>query len=193
MSSVGKHPKIAVLISGVAFETSLHQDGSEHIIDVIRPTGTLGDGRTASSGADRRFVSGEETTVVLLESSRLVHGGSRCPVRPKLVENLLDITARRTSRLQTHLELVSRRLLRERVVGYLAAERELSRSQRFTIPLRRAELASYLHVDRAALSRELSRMRDEGLIDYRRSDFVLTSNPRHSVDMFLQVDSPVGH
>lgn len=38
-------------------------------------------------------------------------------------------------------------------------------------------MADYLSVERSALSKELGRMRREGLLDYRRNVFVLPARP----------------
>ena len=48
-------------------------------------------------------------------------------------------------------------------------------SQEFVIPFDRQQLADYLNVDRSALSKELGKMRDEGLIEFRKNAFHLHS------------------
>ena len=46
-------------------------------------------------------------------------------------------------------------------------------SSSFSIPFDRQQLADYLGVDRSALSKELGRMRDEGLLETRKNHFFL--------------------
>ena len=46
-------------------------------------------------------------------------------------------------------------------------------SRTFSIPMNRNEMADYLNIERSALSRELSRMKRDGLIDYHRDSFKL--------------------
>ena len=43
----------------------------------------------------------------------------------------------------------------------------------FLIPYSRKDMADFLGVDRSALSRELSRLKDDGLIDYEKNIFKL--------------------
>ena len=43
----------------------------------------------------------------------------------------------------------------------------------FDIPHNRQELAEYLCVDRSAMSSELSKMRNEGILDFQKNHFVL--------------------
>lgn len=166
-------PRIGVLLSGSALDVSEHADGTSSVVDVIEPGGLFGDGWNSVGGAARVLVAAGEGRAVLLGSERLVGGDAGCEVRPRLVDNLLRAVLAKNERLREHLELVSRRTLRERLIGYLRGESERIGGSTFTIPLSRAELADFLHADRAAVSRELSRMRDDGLVSYDRSTFAL--------------------
>ena len=66
--------------------------------------------------------------------------------------------------------------IRDRLLSYLSEQALLSGSNRFTIPFSRQQLADYLGTERSALSGELSKMRRDGLIDYRKNSFTLLSN-----------------
>ena len=55
----------------------------------------------------------------------------------------------------------------------LSQEAQKQESKYFEIPLGRIELADYLCTDRSALTRELGKMRQEGLIDYDKNLFRL--------------------
>jgi CRP-like cAMP-binding protein len=48
---------------------------------------------------------------------------------------------------------------------------ERSGSCKFLIPFSRNELADFLCVDRSALSRELSKLRNQGKIDFNKNEF----------------------
>ena len=63
--------------------------------------------------------------------------------------------------------------MRGKLLSYLSAQAVQCGSDTFDIPFDRQQLADYLGVDRSALSAELSRMRRDGLISYRKSHFVL--------------------
>ena len=51
-----------------------------------------------------------------------------------------------------------------------------SKSSIFKIPFSREQMAEYICADRSALSRELSRMKREGLIDYHKNMFKFPKN-----------------
>ena len=69
------------------------------------------------------------------------------------------------------LYYLSRKSLRLKISAYLTDT--AAGSDTFKIPFNRDELASYLCTDRSALSRELSRMRSDGLIDFKGKSFRL--------------------
>ena len=63
--------------------------------------------------------------------------------------------------------------IRERVLSYLAEQAMEHESRSFTIPFSREQMASYLSVDRSALSNELSKMQRDGLIRFKKNRFEL--------------------
>ena len=71
------------------------------------------------------------------------------------------------------MELICCKSLRGRICMWLLEQREACGADTFSTPMNRTELAAYLHCDRSALSRELSRMQEEGLIELFRGSFKL--------------------
>ena len=98
-------------------------------------------------------------------------GGEGLPAR------LLELTARKNLLLNRKIHHLSQRTTRAKVLSYLSWQAELAGSPAFTIPLDRQELADYLAVDRSALSAQLSRLRREGVLEFRRSWFYLRQQP----------------
>jgi CRP-like cAMP-binding protein len=56
-------------------------------------------------------------------------------------------------------------------MAYLNSIAMKTHRMEFDIPFDRQHMADYLNLDRTALSKELSRMRDDGLITYRKNHF----------------------
>jgi len=103
--------------------------------------------------------------------------GSRCFQQLQNVcASLLRIVARKNLALLRVSALLSRRTIRERVLGYLSSCAEQEGSREFAIPMDRQQMADFLAVDRSALSAELSRMKADGLIDFHKNRFVLKEN-----------------
>lgn len=96
-----------------------------------------------------------------------------CVFHQKLVKNVLYSIARKNLNLTTKIQHTSRRSIREKVLSYLSEESRKNESSYFTIPFTRQQMADFLAVDRSALSKELARMKQEGLIEFERNQFHL--------------------
>ncbi len=86
----------------------------------------------------------------------------------------MKMQADRVLAMNERIQLLSRLTIRDKVTAYLSRSAHRAGKECFTVPFDRASMAHYLGVDRSALSRELSKMREEGLIDFRGSEFRLT-------------------
>ena len=78
--------------------------------------------------------------------------------------------------LTEKMEHITKRTTREKLMSYLSGQSKLRNSTSFDIPFDRRELADYLSVERSALSAEMSRLKIEGIINYRKSHFELLNN-----------------
>jgi CRP-like cAMP-binding protein len=63
--------------------------------------------------------------------------------------------------------------VRTRVLAYLSEQSVRAKSTDFEIPLDRQQMADYLNLDRSGLSKELSKMKSDGIIEYRKNHFIL--------------------
>ena len=68
---------------------------------------------------------------------------------------------------------ISKRTTREKLISYLSEEAKKQNSSSITIPFNRQQLADFLSVDRSAMSNELCRMRNEGLLTFEKNQFTL--------------------
>lgn len=97
----------------------------------------------------------------------------RQPWAIELGANLLMDSARKNLMLSRKSFFIAPKGIRARVMAYLNAQSIQAGSTSFSIPFDRQQLADYLNVDRSALSKELGRMRREGLISCRKNRFTL--------------------
>lgn len=93
----------------------------------------------------------------------------------KIMRNVLDISVRKNLILSKRILCTSPKTIRGRLANYLTAQSLAAGSTTFRIPFDRQQLADYLNTDRSALSKELGRMRDEGLLDFEKDRFTLHS------------------
>lgn len=68
---------------------------------------------------------------------------------------------------------MARRTTRDKLISYLSAQALQAGRSEFDIPLDRQQLADYLAVDRSSMSTTLGRLRDEGVLTFRKNHFHL--------------------
>ena len=89
------------------------------------------------------------------------------------VQNLFFAISEKNRKLVQKLEHISKRSTKAKLISYLSEEAKKHNSGTFTIPFNRQQLADFLSVDRSAMSNELCKMRDEGLIIFEKNQFTL--------------------
>jgi len=119
-------------------------------------------------------VASQETEVMLIDYKRIITTcSSSCDHHNLLVQNMLKLIANKNLVLNRKIDYLLIKSLREKIAKYLIDFFSTNNSASFEIPFDRSELADFLNVDRSALSRELSRMKSEKLIDYKKKSFHL--------------------
>ena len=91
----------------------------------------------------------------------------------KFLSNIFKISLKKNILFTEKLEHITKKTIREKIISYLSTEAIKNRSNSFFIKFDRQELADYLFVERSALSRELSSMKKDGLIEYNKNHFTL--------------------
>ncbi|MDO4394297.1 MAG: Crp/Fnr family transcriptional regulator [Bacillota bacterium] len=93
--------------------------------------------------------------------------------RVKLISNLLIISAHNNLALSCRCFHTAPKTIRGRVFSYLNSIFLQTGKREFDIPFNRQQMADYLNLERTALSKELRKMKDDGLIDFWKNHFVL--------------------
>ena len=115
-------------------------------------------------------ISLEESEVLFLNYKKSITSCQfACASHTKLIENMLQLIATKNLLLHQKIDLISKRTTRERLLLYFDMNRGMEK--KFTILHSRENLASYLCVDRSAMSNELSKMQKEGIIKYSKNEF----------------------
>ncbi len=118
------------------------------------------------------FVAAQNSEVLFLSLQNLLHPCPRgCPFHTSLSQNMYDLMGRKNIQLMERIEIASKTTLREKILAYLSLQAQKQESKYFTVPLNRTEMAQYLQSNRSAMTRELSAMRDEGIIDFDGNTF----------------------
>ncbi len=170
---------LGVLLEGGALIVQEDFWGNRSVMAAVEPGATFGETFACAPGSVSTVSvqASLPSRILYLDLRRaLVPADGPCPWRDKLIALLLSDLAEKNLRLNRRLTHMGRRTTRDKVLSYLSLRaKEVGRAD-FFIPFSRQQLADYLAVDRSGLSAELSRLKAQGLLDYRRNRFVLKRN-----------------
>lgn len=168
---------IGIILSGRAQILKESLAGNKHIIAVLDPSQMFAEGIvcTESRVSPVTVQAMEPVKVLFIPYERIIKScGQTCAYHFTLIQNMMVILGEKNVNLNWKLELLTLKGMREKLASYLLKTSMESGSNTFQIPLNRTELADFLNVSRTSMCRELSRMKDEGLIDlYGRSFRIL--------------------
>lgn len=150
--------------------------GKRKIVSRIDPGGLFGEA-FACAGTESLPVSvmaAEDSEVLFINCRRITTPCEQvCSFHIDLSRNLALLLAEKNIALIQKMEYITQPTTREKLLAYLSEQARLAGEKTFEIPFNREELADYLSVERSAMSAELSKMRKDGLIIFRKNRFEL--------------------
>lgn len=167
---------IMVLLEG---ELHIQRDdywGNRSIINMVSAGEMFGEAYASpESGALMNDVLAvEDSAVIFFDVKRVITVcSSACRFHSMVVQNLFFAISEKNRKLVQKLGYMSKRSTRGKLIAYLSEEAKQHNSSTFSIPFNRQQLADFLSVDRSAMSNELCKMRDEGLIEFKKNRFTL--------------------
>lgn len=165
-----------VLLSGRGRSYRNDSEGNTLTLTLLKSGSEIGVILAASSGRPSPVSVAVEkgSTILFLSYDRLIKSCTgNCPCHQLLIRNFIGIAAQKGLILHERIDCLLRPTARDKIMTYLKKSAPSSGSGTFTIPLDRNAMAEYLNMDRSALSRELSRMKKDGIIDFYKSTFRL--------------------
>jgi CRP-like cAMP-binding protein len=169
---------IGILARGKVALTRETYSGNRIIMEILRPTDIFGEMVAFSDSQvwPITVIAQEDCCLFLLPPDKILGNCPNiCPAHSVLIKNMLGILSTKALALNTHIEHLSAKSVRGKISSYLIEEYRRTGETIFNIPMKRNEMADYLSIPRPSLSREMSRMRDEGLMEYNRSSIKINN------------------
>lgn len=162
---------IGVVESGYAQLERLDMDGNHTLLDHLEPGDIFGEVVAFSHNKEDSFwvVCEKDCEIAFIPYEAITKMCQNvCPCHQKLIQNLLTIVAEKARSLSERIEIISNRSTRNKLLYYFQILAAKNGSKKFDLPFSVTTLAEYLCVDRSAMAREISAMKEEGLLDMRR-------------------------
>lgn len=173
----GEHVnRISVLAEGKLLVQSDDFWGNRSIINVISIGEMFGEAYASpeSEAIPNDVIAEEDSTVIFFDIQKILTVcPSACKFHSIVIQNLFFAISDKNRKLVQKMGHMSKRTTRAKLISYLSEEARRQNKNTFTIPFNRQQLADFLSVDRSAMSNELCKMRDEGLISFNKNQFTL--------------------
>lgn len=115
-----------------------------------------------------------DSTVMFINPEKIIGRCSKaCSFHNRIISNLIKVMASKNLEINKKLEIISKRTTRDKLMTYLFLTSQELGTKSFTVPFNRQELADYLEVDRSGLSAEIGKLKKDGKLLCRRSEFTV--------------------
>lgn len=163
---------LAVILGGNAVMCKTDSFGKQTIIENLKMNDIFGHNIVCcglgKSPVD--VIAQNECEVLFLPFEKVVTPCEKvCSYHLQLIKNVMKMISKRNSLLNDKIDIIGQKTTRDKILALLEA---YSGGQKvFSIPYSREEMAKFLCVDRSAMSRELCKMRDEGILKFSKNHF----------------------
>jgi len=165
-----------IMLSGAGRSVKWDASGRLIIITLLGKGSVVGVmlAATAGQGSPLTVEATEDSTVIQIPFNRIITRCEKsCLHHETLLRNYVGVVAEKGLELHERVNCLLEPTIRDKVMTYLTWVSRQKNSLDFTIPINRNIMAEYLNIERSALSRELSNMKKDGLIDYQRNRFTI--------------------
>ncbi len=165
-----------IVLSGITHNIYIYENGNYTVLDSVEKSEIVGVDLvfTKTQIAPYQSISATDTQIFFIKKSHIY--GINSPLKEfqhDINQTMLTLIADDNIRKMYRLTILSQNGLRDRISTYLSMQAIKHKTRNITIPFSRLELASFLCVNRSALSHELSLMKQDGLIDFHKNSFTL--------------------
>lgn len=167
---------IGLVLSGSVLVIQEDIWGNRNILSKAGPGQTFAAAFACAPGSvlNVSVVAETPVTALFLDVKRILTVcPSACAHHSRIIRNLLGELAEKNLRFGEKLTHIGQRTTRSKLMSYLSAEAQRRGAVEFDIPFSRQQLADFLGVERSGLSLELGKMKQDGLLDFHKSHFVL--------------------
>ena len=168
-----------IVLSGEVHAIMINRSDNEFVLCNYEPGSLFGGAYSCipSEPSNLAITVQKDCTILFLKLSNLfLEKAVHCPFASRATANLLKETAHQNIFQTRKVQILTQKYIRDRFLLYLStlsAQKPVDAGHILSLPFNRQELANYLGVERSALSREMCRMKEEGLIDFYRNEILL--------------------
>ena len=164
LSNVNQDNFIAIIDTGSVQLEYNDYDGNKIIMENLNQ-GDLFSTITYTLSEEMSCITKEETQITYIEYDDIINDEiMKTDFYIIFTKNLIKLLSEQVNAKNTRIEVLTKKTTRDKILEYFRIISSEKGNKTFTIPITFTDLASYLSVDRSAMTREISYLKDEGFI-----------------------------
>lgn len=167
-----KFESVGIMLEGEAVVIKENAAGNRVVMDLLKPGDIFGEVVVFAEDAvwPGSVVAQEASKALFIPRQKIIGQCQRmCPWHRMIIRNMLKIVSEKAMLLNKKVEYLTIKSMRGKIAALLLEQYRKTGQTTFVLPLNRNEMADFLNVSRPSMSREMRRMKDEGVIDFHLS------------------------
>ena len=165
LSNVNRDNFIAIIDTGSVQLVFNDYDGNKTILEEITTGQIFGSLTVPIHSEEITCITKEDTQITYIEYNEITNDEIiKTDFYIIFIKNLIKLLSQQVSTKNNRIELLTKRSTRDKLLEYFRMQSQEKGNKTFTIPMTFTELANYISVDRSAMSREISYLKEEGFI-----------------------------
>ncbi|MBR9863474.1 MAG: helix-turn-helix domain-containing protein [Rhodobacteraceae bacterium] len=176
---------VASVVSGVATLGKTLEDGRTQMVGLLLPSDFIG--RPGRERVEFDVIAASDVTLCCFDRKPFEN---LLLVTPHLSERLVEIALDELDAARDWMLLLGRKTAREKIATFLdmlirrsSLEEETAQNDALTLPLSREEIANYLGLTLETVSRQLSALKSQGIIQFKDRRNFEVLNPQALCDL----------
>lgn len=167
-----KFEAVGILLVGEAAVIKENAMGNRVVMEILKPGAIFGEivVFTEDPTWPNSVIAQEPSKVMFISCHKILGQCHKvCPWHRLIIQNMLKTVAEKAILLNKKVEYLSIKGMRGKIAAFLLDQYRKTGKTTFNLSMNRNEMAEFLNVSRPSMSREMGRMKKEGIIDFHLS------------------------
>ncbi len=165
LSNVNQENFIAIIDTGNVQLIYTDYNGNEILLEEMEQGNIFGSFTFSLKKEETTCITKEETKITYIEYDQITNDEIiKTDSYIIFIKNLIKLLSEQVNVKNNRIELLTQKTTRDKLLEYFKIQSQQKKNKTFTIPVTFTKLANYLSVDRSAMTREISYLKEEGFI-----------------------------
>lgn len=167
LSSYKNDDIVCIILSGHIQIIKNDYSGNVTVIEDLHENDVFGSISANISSDECEIITKEDSEIIVIEFTHIIKNNTNNPEYTQFLKNLVQVLYQKITEFNNRIEIITNMTIRNKLLAYFKLMTKNNNLRFFILPFSYSDLASYLAINRSAMSRELKILKDEGLIEIK--------------------------